>query len=474
MSNELFQQLVSDGNPVGEVIAVRDFLVEVRGLSPVAPNALVMFANGARGMVRSVEGATVLVFSIAAEPVAIGTEVVVEEEVIQADVGDRLIGRAVSATGQPIDGGDQLLTDAKWPVFNEAPPLINRVELDQQLPTGVTVVDTLFPVVCGQRIAVMGDSRTGKTTFLLQMARNQAQTDRVVVYVLVSKRPDEINEVIANLQQSGAMSHAVIVATSIFDSPVESYLAPYVGCAIGEYFWNQGRDVIVMYDDLSNHAKIYREMSLLAGIAPGRDSYPGDIFYIHSSLLERAGKLSANGRSLTALPVVLTPNNDITSFLSTNVISITDGQLVFDVDVFHEGVKPAISTGLSVSRVGGKAQSDLHKNLAFRVSKKLADYHEAREFAHFTSNMAVETQHNLALGERLIDGLKQTPDQLFTLVEQQVMLAAALQADSSLTIDMEGLKKELRQQSFNLRSNQDFQQAVNTLIQQYTIRSNHG
>lgn len=474
MPDDLFSQLVASDQPVGEVVAVNDFLVKVRGLAPVAPNGLVLFANGARGLVRSVDRDNVTIFSMSRDPVPVGTEAVLENDAMHTGVGQSLVGRAIGVDGRPLDGGPAIATDNNWPVFNDAPALIDRADLDTQLPTGVTVVDTLFPVVCGQRIAVMGDSRTGKSTFMTQMTRNQAATDKIVVYVLISKRPDEISSLINELQSSGAMDHAVVVATSIFDSPVESYLAPYIGCAIGEYFWRNDRDVIVMYDDLSNHAKIYREMSLLAGISPGRDSYPGDIFYIHSSLLERAGKLADSGKTLTALPLVLTPNNDITSFLATNIISITDGQIVFDVDVFHEGIKPAVHTGLSVSRVGGRGQAPIHKKLAFRLSKALSDYHEASEFAHFTSEMAAETQTNLALGERLVECLKQAPDELLSLLAQQVLLAVAMTADPRIQMDIGGIKRMLATNNLNIPDRNAFDRMVNDIIQQYAIRGQNG
>lgn len=471
MFDQHFQDLINTGNPTGEVVAVNEFIITLRGLAPVGINALILFENGAQGLVREVAGDEVVVLNLDVSVVKAGMMAVVENDNLVTNVGEDLIGRVISARGVPLDEGGTPPLSETWPVFNDAPGLIRRDTLDEQLETGVTLIDTLFPVVLGQRIAVLGDSKTGKSSLLLQLIRNQANKRRVTVYVMIAKRPNDIDEAVAQLRNSGALQHSIVVATSVFDSLVESYLAPYVGCAIAEYLWYNGTDTVVLYDDFTNHAQIHREISLLAGANPGRDSYPGDVFYRHSSLLERAGKLAGNAATLTAIPVVLTPSNDITTYLPTNVISITDGQIIFDSEVLREGMRPAVNTGLSVSRVGGRAQTDHQKYISGQIFQALNNYYTALEFSHFASEMALDAQQNLQLGERILKAMQQTTKELYTLAGQQLLLDVVLNAGTEQNLNMSQLKQWLREQNLDLELPQMDEQQYQQLVQE-TVNNN--
>lgn len=441
MYDSAFQSLIDQKHPTGEVVAVDQFIVTMQGLAPIGMDAMILFENGVQGVVSDINGIEVTVLNMDAADVSVGMLGVLQSDILEAKVGKELVGRVISARGKPLDGKSAPATTASWPVFRAAPSLMERQILDQQLESGVTLVDTLFPIVLGQRIAVIGDSKTGKTNFLLQLAGNQAKKDRIVIYVMISKNPNEIADTIARLQADGSLEHTIVIATSVFDSLVESYLAPYVACAIGEYLWYGGTDVVVLYDDLTNHAQIHREIALMTGANPGRDSYPGDTFFRHSSLLERAGKLASNGKTLTAIPAVLTPGNDITAYLPTNVISITDGQIIFDANIFKEGRRPAINIGLSVSRVGGRAQSDYQKSISSSITQYLNSYRSALEFSHFASEMAPEARDNLHMGERIFAVLSQKKAQLYSLAAQQVMLDAILNASKTANINIDALKQ---------------------------------
>jgi F-type H+-transporting ATPase subunit alpha len=325
-----------------------------------------------------------------------------------------------------------------------------------------------FPVVLGQRIAILGDSKSGKSTFLSQLSANQTGTDRVVVYVLIGKRKVDIETLLADLQSSGAMDHTIVVLADIFDSLTLSYLAPYAACAMAEYLWNNGQDVIVIYDDLSSHAEAYRQLSLLQEVDPGRDSYPGDMFYAHSSLLERAGKLLSNNKTLTALPVIVTPNDDITAYLSTSIMSITDGQIIFDLGVFRKGIRPAVNAGLSVSRVGGQAQTVRQKRLSGSLFKKLASYHQAEEFSHFGSSLSKEAGIDLLLGKQIYEALQQPPEQRLSLVEQQLILETILLGAGTVTIDVKALKESTRNVSAGIKDEKDFDQMEAELLKKHS------
>jgi F-type H+-transporting ATPase subunit alpha len=348
---------------------------------------------------------------------------------------------------------------------------MDRKVLEDQLASGVSAVDSFFPIVLGQRIAILGDSKSGKSTFLGQLSAEQEGTGRIVVYVLIGKRKVDVEQLLRDLNDSGAMEHTIVVMANIFDSLTQSYLAPYAACAMAEYLWKQeNNDVIIIYDDLSSHAEAYRQLSLLQEVDPGRDSYPGDIFYTHSSLLERAGKLASNEKTLTSLPVVLTPNDDITGYLSTNIMSITDGQIVFDLGFFRKGVRPAVNAGLSVSRVGGQAQTKRQKQLSTALFKSLAAYHQADEFSHFSSQLSFETRRDLARGRHLYQALGQPPEERFSLVEQQLMLETIMLSDDDREIDVAGIKKVIEEKAKQVTSEEDLDAIEQELFSQFAAQ----
>lgn len=455
--NSIFQKLVEADNLTGEVTAVNRFIVEVKGLEGVQIGAQVLFQDGQRGMVREAHGNRVVLYNIDSEDIAIGSLVVVQQNQLQVPVGTELVGRVLNPMGTPLDGKGAIKATKTSSIFTPAPGIMDRKMLDEQLASGVTAVDSFFPIVLGQRIAILGDSKSGKSTFLSQLSANQRGTDRLVVYVLIGKRKVDVEHLIAELNESGAINNTIIIHADIFDSLTQSYIAPYAACAMAEELWyNQNRDVIIIYDDLSSHAEAYRQLSLLQEVDPGRDSYPGDIFYTHSSLLERAGKLLDNEKTLTSLPVVLTPNDDITAYLPTNIMSITDGQIIFDLGFFRKGVRPAVNAGLSVSRVGGQAQTKRQKQLSTALFKSLAKYHQAEEFSHFSSQLSKETRLDLARGKHLYAALMQPPEELMSLVEQQLMLETIMLSPDDRPMDVAALKKAVKEHGKEIKAEEDY------------------
>ena len=467
--NQKFQKLVEADNLTGEVVGVNGFIIEVKGLEGVRLGAQVLFEDGQRGMVREAYGDKVILFNIDSEHMDPGTLAVVENDILQVPVGKGLVGRVVTPMGEPLDGKGAIRTTASSGIFNPAPGIMARSMLNEQLASGVTAVDSFFPIVLGQRIAILGDSKSGKSAFLGQLSASQEGTDRIVVYVLMGRRKVDVERLLTALRDSGAMEHTIVVLADIFDSLTQTYLAPYAACAMAEALWTgkDGRDVIIMYDDLSSHAEAYRQLSLLQEVDPGRDSYPGDIFYAHSSLLERAGKLKTNGKTLTSLPVVLTPNDDITAYLSTSIMSITDGQIIFDLGIFRQGIRPAVNAGLSVSRVGGQAQTTRQKRLSSTLFKTLAAYRQAEEFSHFSSQLSADTRRDLTIGKYIYQALQQPPEERHSLVEQQLMLETIMLSKGEMDMDVPGLKAAVKDQAKHVKKEEDYDRIEAELLKKF-------
>lgn len=465
--NIAFKRLVESGQIAGEVVAVNRFIVSVYGLENVRSGSVVLFEDGTQGMVYGFREGSVKVLNLNTEEMRLGSLATIKSNELSIGVSKSMIGRVVSPLGQPIDGGKVLMPEHHQPIFAEPPTFIEREILDEQLETGVTLVDTLFPIVLGQRIAIMGDTKTGKTTFMSQLMINQAKKGKLIVYVMVGKRKLDLEILLSRIKKNKVENRVIIVMADVFDSLPMSYIAPYSGAAVAEYFWrNHDEDVVIIYDDLTNHAKAYRELSLLLRQNPGREAYPGDMFHTHSMLLERAGKIISNHRSLTVLPVSITYNDDITGYLSTSLISITDGQIIFDSDIADQGLRPAVNIGISVSRVGGRGQTDNARNIASQVSKQLAAYRNTKETSRFISEQSEQTRRILSMGDRINTVLKQPADELFTLIEQQIILRVALDSDPAQDLDIADLKKKVK----NMPESKKTDKNLLSLAQSMTVK----
>lgn len=469
--NPLFAKLVNNNNITGEVIAAESFIVRVKGLQGIRLGAKVLFEDGQHGLVREAYRNEAVLFNITSERIKLGTLAVLEEDQLQVPVGPELIGRVITPTGIPLDNKGPLKNKKTSIAFNPAPGIMARSMLDTQLASGVAAVDMFFPVVLGQRIAILGDSKSGKSTFLSQLSANQQGSDRVVIYVMIGKRKIDIETLLTNLNDLGAMDHTIVVVADIFDSLAVSYLAPYAACSMAEYLWQGGQDVIIVYDDLASHAEAYRQLSLLQEVDPGRDSFPGDMFYAHSSLLERAGKLLTNNKTLTALPVVVTPNNDITSFLSTSIMSITDGQIVFDLNIFRKGIRPAVNAGLSVSRVGGQSQNKRQQHLTGKLYAAVAAFHQAEEFSHFGSSLSQQSIKDLKLGQQLFEALNQKPEELYNLTQQQLYLETILLGDAQFDLDIASLKEATKAIKKEDLTDKEFDELETKLLKEYSKKT---
>jgi len=453
---KLFDKLVADGNPVGEIIGIDSFLVKVKGLQPCNVHALIRFEDESRGYVHHVYEDYVMVMKLGTTVLHIGMVAVIQQNELLTKVGKNFVGRVVNIFGEPIDGKGAIEPDGEWDIFHSAPMLYERRLLDTQLETGITVLDINFSLVRGQRMAVLGDGKVGKTAMTTQIAINQKNTDITVIYVLIAKRQRDVAQLVDRLEKNEAMQKAIIIVTNMFESLVSTYLAPYVGAAHGEFFWQKlGMDTLVIYDDLTSHAQAYREISLIAGVSPGRDSYPGDMFFTHSSLVERAGRLDSNGAAQTILPIIYAPGGDITAYLPTNVMSMTDGQWILDSKIFKETMRPAISTGLSVTRVGGVGQNKRQKGLAAALNKTLAGYRVAEEYAHFGTELSPDAQSDYDKGKMLFKIMNQAIGEGYNLVDQQFLLDIVLNSKPQEIIDLANLKVHVKEFAAQLQEDKD-------------------
>ncbi len=455
--NQHFNRLVEAGNPVGEVIAVKRFMVEAKGLQPCQLHSIVMFEDGTKGFVHEIRTDRVIVLHLGTTSLTAGMVLVLQNQELVTKVGKNFIGRVVSVTGDPLDGKGPIAADEAWPVFNSSPPLYLRQLLDTQVESGVMAIDTLLPLVRGQRMAMLGDSKTGKSTLATQITINQKNTDQFVVYCLIAKRRSDIDMLLTRLKENDAMDHVVVVVSTMFESLILSYLAPYVACSMAEYIWQKlNQDVVVIYDDLTAHAHAHREIALLSGVSPGRDSYPGDMFYAHSSLLERAGRLAASSKALTAIPIVHVAGGDITAYLPTNVMSITDGQWILDMDTFRSSYRPALSFGLSVTRAGGAGHNARQKAQAAKAMKILANYRQAQEFSHFGSELGDESKRALETGKLIHQVLTQAPGLTYSLISQQLLMDIIINLEVGERLDVDKLKLNVSKYAERIKTDDDF------------------
>ncbi|MSQ41555.1 MAG: F0F1 ATP synthase subunit alpha [Dehalococcoidia bacterium] len=424
---EHFDAAVSESN-VGTVIEAGDGIARIHGLGQCMASELVEFSNGVRGLALNLEEETVGAI-ILGDPGAIkeGDEVRTTGLVAAVPVGEALIGRVVNALGDPIDERGPLNTREVRPVERIAPDVVSRQSVSVPVQTGIKAIDSMVPIGRGQRELIIGDRSTGKSALIIDTIINQRGGDLICIYVAIGQKDAKVAQTVAILEQNGAMEHTIVVAASASESAALQYLAPYAGCAMAEYFMEQGKDVLIAYDDLTKHAWAYRQVSLLLKRPPGREAYPGDVFYLHSRLLERAARLNKErgGGSITALPVIETQAGDVSAYIPTNVISITDGQIFLEIDLFNAGQRPAVNPGISVSRVGGSAQTRAMRAVAGTLRLDLSQYRELQAFAQFgTEDLDPTTRRQLLRGQRLTELLKQQQYQPLSLAAQVAILYA--------------------------------------------------
>jgi F-type H+-transporting ATPase subunit alpha len=412
---------------VGTVVSVGDGIANVYGLSNVMASELVEFPRtGTRGLAFNLAEDSVGVLVLGEyQDIEEGDEVRATGEVASVPVGDALIGRVVNALGEPIDGKGPIVTDKRRPIERIAPGVIQRANVDKPLQTGIKAIDAMIPIGRGQRELIIGDRQTGKTAVALDTIINQRDSDVIPIYVAIGQKQAQVAQAVRVLEEHGVMDKSIVVVASAADPATQQYLAPFAGTAMGEEFMETGRDALIVYDDLSKHAQAYREVSLLTRRPPGREAYPGDVFYLHSRLLERAARLSdeLGGGTLTALPIIETQAGDVSAYIPTNVISITDGQIYLDPDLFYAGIRPAINVGISVSRVGGAAQVKAMRQVAGRLRLDLAQYRSLAAFAQFgTSDLDPVTRRQIETGVRMTEILKQGQYQPMPVEEEVVDL----------------------------------------------------
>ena len=413
----------------GIVILVGDGIARVSGLDKCMAGELIAFPNGSFGMAQNLEEDTVSV-------VILGTDSGIKEgdivkrtgKVVSVPVGAKLIGRVVNALGEPIDGKGPIDNEGFRPIEMPAPGIIERKHVSRPLQTGIKAIDSMIPIGRGQRELIIGDRQTGKTTIAIDTILNQKGKNVICIYVAIGQKRSTVAQIVETLTLSGAMDYSIVVSASASELAPMQYIAPYSGCAMGEHFMHQGKDVLVIYDDLSKHAVAYRAISLLIRRPPGREAYPGDVFYLHSRLLERAAQLSdaKGGGSLTALPIIETQAGDVSAYIPTNVISITDGQIFLETELFNAGIMPAVNPGISVSRVGGDAQIKAMKKVAGSLKLLYSQYRELQSFAQFGSDLDADTKARLAQGERIVSVLKQRNNAPKEVAHQVCILYAVI------------------------------------------------
>ncbi|MEE1048728.1 MAG: F0F1 ATP synthase subunit alpha [Clostridia bacterium] len=431
----LLKETITSWNPkaqareVGTVISVGDGIATVEGLENVRYGEILVFSSGVKGMAQDLREDEIgcIIFG-SDDDIYAGSEVYRTEKTAGIPVGDDYIGRIVNALGGAIDGKGEILADEYLPIENPAPGIIDRQPVDTPLETGILAIDAMFPIGRGQRELIIGDRQTGKTAIAVDTILNQKGKGVVCIYVAIGQKASSVAQLVQNLKKHGAMDYTIIVNASASDSAPLQYIAPYAGCALGEYFMNKGKDVLIVYDDLSKHAIAYRSLSLLLERSPGREAYPGDVFYLHSRLLERSAHLSdeRGGGSMTALPIVETQSGDVSAYIPTNIISITDGQIFLESDLFFIGQRPAVNVGLSVSRVGGDAQTKAMKKASGAIRLDLAQYREMEVFTQFASDLDTATKNQLAYGQGLMQMLRQEQYKPYSLWEQVFVLIAVL------------------------------------------------
>ena len=418
---------ISKDSEVGTVVTVGDGIATIYGIDHAMYGEIVTFENGLKGMVQDIQKDEIGCILFGSDTgIKEGTKVARTKKKAGIPVGDKFIGRVINALGAPIDGAGEIEADDYRPIENEAPGIIDRKSVSVPMETGILSIDSMFPIGRGQRELIIGDRQTGKTAIAIDTIINQKGQNVKCIYVAIGQKASTVASLVKTLEEFGAMSYTTVVASTASELAPLQYIAPYAGCAIGEEWMEAGQDVLIVYDDLSKHAAAYRTLSLLLKRPPGREAYPGDVFYLHSRLLERAARLSdkLGGGSLTALPIIETQAGDVSAYIPTNVISITDGQIYLETEMFNSGFRPAINAGLSVSRVGGSAQIKAMKKIAAPIRVELAQYRELAAFAQFGSELDADTTEKLAQGERIREILKQPQYQPMP-VEKQVMIIYA-------------------------------------------------
>ena len=414
-------------NETGTILMVGDGIARTSGLVNCMAGELLEFEDGNFGMAQNLEENSVSIVIFGSdENIGEGQTVKRTGKVVSVPVGEAMIGRVVNALGQPIDGAGPIDTKEFRPVETKAPGICERRSVYQPLQTGIKAIDSMIPIGRGQRELIIGDRQTGKTTIATDTIINQKGKDVLCIYVAIGQKRSTVASLVENLTRNGAMNYTIVVAATASESSPMQYIAPYAGCAMGEYFMNQGKDVLIIYDDLSKHAVAYRALSLLIRRPPGREAYPGDVFYLHSRLLERAAKLDDEhgGGSLTALPIIETQAGDVSAYIPTNVISITDGQIFLETELFHSGIMPAVNPGISVSRVGGDAQIKAMKKVAGTLKLIYSQYRELQSFAQFGSDLDADTKARLEQGARIVEVLKQSQNAPVPVEKQVAILYA--------------------------------------------------